>query len=77
MPLFLNFKPNTMTDHARRLFSDLLDVNWQIELNKDNAELNKFLNVAYTSILNQLREEMGENEYIQYIKKGRDMFASK
>jgi hypothetical protein len=66
-----------MTDHARRLFSDLLDVNWQIELNKDNAELNKFLNVAYTSILNQLREEMGENEYIQYIKKGRDMFASK
>jgi hypothetical protein len=75
MPLFLNFKYNTMTNEARRLFSDLLDVNWQIELNKDNAELNKFLNVAYTSILNQLREEMGENEYIQYIKKARGMFA--
>jgi hypothetical protein len=75
MPLFLNFKPNTMTDHARRLFSDLLDVNWQIELNKDNAELNKFLNVAYTSILDQIREEMGANEYKKFIGEARKMFA--
>jgi hypothetical protein len=76
MPLFLNFKPNTMmNENARQLLSNLLDANWQIERNKDDKELTKILEIAYTSIKTQLIEEMGAAEYMKFMKIGKEMFS--
>lgn len=64
-----------MTNYEQKLFSDLLDVNMLIEENKDNAELSRFLTIAYYSIRNDLRESMGSNEYASFVRQGREMFA--
>lgn len=64
-----------MTNYEQKLFSDLLDVNWMIEENKSNKELVKFLNIAYDSIRNELRESMGDGKYDTFIRAGKEMFA--
>ena len=68
-------KLNLMTNYEQKLFSDLLDVNWMIEENKSNKELVKFLNIAYDSIRNELRESMGDGKYDTFIRAGKEMFA--
>lgn len=68
-------KLNLMTNYEQKLFSDLLDVNWMIEENKANKELVKFLNIAYDSIRNELRESMGDGKYDTFIRAGKEMFA--
>jgi hypothetical protein len=64
-----------MTNYERELFSDLLDVNWMIEENKSNKDLVRFLEIAYHKIQDDLRESMGDKEYREYIRMGREMFA--
>lgn len=64
-----------MTTYEQKLFTDLLDVNWMIEKNKSNKELVKFLNIAYDSIRNELRESMGNGKYDTFIRAGKEMFA--
>lgn len=64
-----------MTNYEQNLFSDLLDVNWMIEENKNNKELVKFLNIAYDSIRDKLRESMGDGKYDTFIRAGKEMFA--
>ena len=64
-----------MTNYEQKLFSDLLDVNWMIEQNKNNKELVKFLNIAYDSIRDKLRESMGDGKYDTFIRAGKEMFA--
>lgn len=64
-----------MTNYEQKLFSDLLDVNWMIEENKANKELVKFLNIAYDSIRDELRESMGNGKYDTFIRAGKEMFA--
>lgn len=68
-------KLNIMTNYEQKLFSDLLDVNWMIEENKANKELVKFLNIAYDSIRNELRDSMGDGKYDTFIRAGKEMFA--
>ena len=68
-------KLNLMTNYEQKLFSDLLDVNWMIEENKNNKELVKFLNIAYDSIRDKLRESMGDGKYDTFIRAGKEMFA--
>ena len=65
-----------MNDNAHKLLANLLDANWQIERNKDDKELTKILEIAYTSIKNQLIEEMGAAEYMQFMKIGKEMFGT-
>ena len=64
-----------MTNYEQKLFSDLLDVNWMIEENKANKDLVRFLEIAYHKIQDDLRESMGDKEYREYIRMGREMFA--
>jgi hypothetical protein len=64
-----------MTTYEQSLFRDLLDVNWMIEENKANKEMARFLTIAYHSIQNELRECMGDREYSDFIRMGREMFA--
>ena len=64
-----------MNSYEQSLFSNLLDVNWMIEENKSNKDLVKYLEIAYHKIQNDLRESMGDKEYREYIRMGREMFA--
>jgi hypothetical protein len=66
-----------MTSYEQKLFSDLLDVNWMIEENKENKEMARFLTIAYHAIQSELREAMGDNAYSTFISVGREMFATK
>jgi hypothetical protein len=64
-----------MNSYEQSLFSNLLDVNWMIEENKSNKDLVKYLEIAYHKIQDDLRESMGDKEYREYIRMGREMFA--
>ena len=64
-----------MNSYEQSLFRDLLDVNWMIEENKSNKDLVRFLEIAYHKIQDDLRESMGDKEYKEYIRMGREMFA--
>lgn len=63
-----------MTNYARQLFSDLLEVNVLID-EQENKEVARFLAIAYHKIQDELRDEMGHNEYAMFIRQGREMFA--
>lgn len=63
-----------MTNYERELFSDLLSVNMLID-EQENKEVARFLSVAYYRIREQLIESMGEREYNDFIRMGREMFA--
>lgn len=64
-----------MTHYQQKIFSDLLDVNFMIDENKDNEQLVKYLTIAYYSLREKLREDMGSNEYASFIRQGQEMFA--
>jgi hypothetical protein len=63
-----------MTNYEHKLFSDLLSVNMLID-EQENKEVARFLTIAYHSIQNELREFMGDREYSEFIRMGREMFA--
>jgi hypothetical protein len=63
-----------MTNYERQLFSDLLEVNMLLDDPK-NKEVSRFLAIAYHKIQDELRDEMGHNEYAMFIRQGREMFA--
>lgn len=63
-----------MTPYEHELFSDLLSVNMLID-EQENKEVARFLVVAYYRIREQLIESMGEREYNDFIRVGREMFA--
>jgi hypothetical protein len=64
-----------MTNYEQNLFSDLIDVNWMIEENKENKEMRRFLSIAYHKIQDDLRESMGDDKYNTFIRAGKEMFA--
>jgi hypothetical protein len=63
-----------MTNYERELFSDLLSVNMLID-EQENKEVARFLAVAYYKIRQELIDSMGEREYNDFIRMGREMFA--
>ena len=65
-----------MTNYERELFSDLLSVNMLID-EQENKEVARFLAVAYYKIRQELIDSMGEREYNDFIRMGREMFAPK
>ena len=64
------------TDKERKLFSDLLDVNWKIN-NKEyeSQEERNELNKQYYILNSGLIKEMGIEEYTKFMKLGREMFS--
>lgn len=64
-----------MTNYQQKLFSDLIDVNWLIKENQKDKELVRFLSIAYHTINDELREEMGADKYNTFMRAGKEMFA--
>jgi hypothetical protein len=64
-----------MTNYQQGLFTDLIDVNWMIEENKEDKAMRRFLSIAYHKIQDDLRESMGDDKYNTFLRAGREMFA--
>ncbi len=72
------------SERAQRLFSELIDVNWEIkEHRENNTDSPTFfsdyleLEAKYNQIRKDLIEEMGQEEYDNFMTMGRKMFAPK
>ena len=72
------------SERAQTLFSELIDVNWEIKQHRENnfnspnfySDL-LLLEDKYEEIKNDLIEEMGLKEYYHFVNLGRIMFAPK
>lgn len=64
------------TEIERDLFSELLDVNWKIEQKEYNSLDEKvLLNIQFRKVHDKLLNEMGEERFLSFMKKGRLMFS--
>jgi hypothetical protein len=63
------------TDKARKLFSQLLDVNWKID-NKEyhSPEERIELNTQYRKLYDELMLEMGTEEFTKFMEMGHKLF---
>ena len=67
----------TMTDNERKIFSKVLDTNWEV---KELQAAGKWAEACkkaaeYHAHVAELKELMGESEYDLFIEMGRKMFA--
>ena len=72
------------SERAQRLFSELIDANWEIKEHRENNTksptfLSDYLELEtkYNQIREDLIEEMGQEEYDNFMSMGRKMFAPK
>jgi hypothetical protein len=65
-----------LTEDQRKLFREILDINWEFEHEKD---WNKKATLSAQLMMkkNSLKVSMGEEEYDKFIRMGREMFAPK
>ena len=65
-----------LTEDQRKLFREILDINWEFEQEKD---WNKKATLSAQLMMkkNSLKNSMGEEEYDKFIRMGREMFAPK
>jgi hypothetical protein len=64
-----------MTKTASTLFGQLVDLNWECE-NKTYPEVVRHAIVEqYWKVREQLIEEMGIEDYLKFMKSGRELFA--
>ncbi len=64
-----------MTDEQRKKFSKIVDLNWEIDNQTDSA-IEKFKkSVVLNDMIEDLKQDMGEDEYNSFINAGRRMFA--
>ena len=68
-----------LTDYQRQLFSRLMDHNAEFEtaVNAKDSRLALVSARNYIDVENELKDEMGPNEYRQYMDRMRQMFAPK
>jgi hypothetical protein len=67
-----------MNERSSKLFSKLLDVNWRLgEAREDGTDLIliQALDALYDRVVRELKDEMGEREYADFIEGGRKMFG--
>jgi hypothetical protein len=67
-----------MNERSSKLFSKLLDVNWRLgEATEDGTDLIlvEALDALYDRVVRELKDEMGEREYMDFIEGGRKMFG--
>lgn len=63
-----------MTNQASKILSKLIDVNWEFE-QATNSVVKEALNNHCSDLKNELIDEMGEDEYYEFIKQGKRMFS--
>lgn len=73
-----------MNERASKLFSQLLDVNWEISQHKAHKRQSPTffadliaLEERYAEIELEVKAEMGETEYHRFIQQGKKMFGVK
>jgi len=64
-----------MTNYESFLFSDLLDVNYEISTGDHKPVVKLALIKRYSEIVAQLEDSMGGAEWRNFISTGRQMFA--
>lgn len=64
-----------MTDYQRQLFSDLVNLNWEIDHGGYNKVVQNALVEQYWKVKNDLIDDMGMDEYDNYVNGMRQMFA--
>ena len=66
-----------MTAYQQQLFSDLVNLNWEMD-HGDYPSVVKFALVEqYWKVKRDLMDDMGEAEFKEYMRMGREMFAPK
>jgi len=75
-----NYTP--LTEETRKLFSQLVDVNWEIKLQEENEERSEEyyrdlleLRLRYKMIEGDIIKLMGHEEFDNFLKMGARMFA--
>ena len=75
-----NYTP--LTEETRKLFSQLVDVNWEIKLQEENEERSEEyyrdlleLRLRYKRIEGDIIKLMGQDEFENFLKMGARMFA--
>ena len=75
-----NYTP--LTEETRKLFSQLVDVNWEIKLQEENEERSEEyyrdlleLRLRYKRIEGDIIKAMGHEEFENFLKMGARMFA--
>ena len=64
-----------MTDYQRKLFSEILDLNWELNLGIHNEVVTRALHYRMNEVEELLGEDMGEDAWRDFKDKGRRMFA--
>lgn len=64
-----------MTQYESNLFSELLDVNYELETGEHNSVVMASLLNRYSQIVEQLEESMGKSNWRNFIGKGKQMFG--
>lgn len=65
-----------MTDYQRHLFSEMLDINWELNLRTHNEVVTRALHYRMNQLEEKMGEDMGEKEWQDWKDKGREMFKS-
>jgi hypothetical protein len=63
-----------MTDYQRQLFSKLIDLNWEADQSYPQIVKNALVN-EYFRVEDELKDDMGREEYRAYVAGMRQMFA--
>ena len=78
----MNQNYNPMTEETRKLFSQLVDVNWEIKQHQENNqdEQNYYIDLfelktQYYTIESKIIKLMGQDEFDNFLKMGARMFA--
>lgn len=66
-----------MTDYQRQLFSQMLDVNWELEVGDYGPVVMEALKYKLDSLEMMMEEDMGVEEWSGWKENGRKMFAEK
>jgi len=64
-----------MTNYQISLFSKMVNLNWEIDVENHSSFVKNALIEQYWKVRNELIEDMGEAEFKEYMRMGREMFA--
>ena len=70
-------KINRMTNYERHVFSELLDVNYEISTGNHNSLIKSVLLNRYSLLVAQLEDSMGTAAWREFGAVGKKMFAPK
>ena len=64
-----------LTGYQHQLFSTMISLNWEIDKGEYNQTVKNALVEQYWKVKEELMEDMGRDEYNNYINGMRQMFA--